>query len=186
MYQNETTSSGKLNPSFRAMKSVMNRYKDSTVDDTDIVEIRCSNNDKFPNAKIYVSTKYDMNFVTNKTNKSVNFISRIKPKTNYNMIFKIYGCYVENIIGDNLHCRIIDYNNYALPIILKSDNVNISIGEVIDTVGYIREGLYNGECVCDYLVKRVRKSEEYNYDMFRDGIFNYNEYINELTSESPF
>ena len=193
VFQKKVTSRGKINPSFKSMKTVMESYKDcSMVDDSskaDVVCIKESKNKQFPNAKIYVTTKYDMNSVKSNTSKSVNFISRIKDHNinQHKMIFKVYGCYVEEIYKETIKCRIIDHNYNAVQINLHSkNNEDLTIGQVIDVAGYIREGLNNGESVCDYIIRNFRESVDYTKDMFKEGINNYKNYIEELSKDSPF
>lgn len=191
IYQREITSSGKKNPSYLSLKTVMNEYKDVTqvenIEDADIVTIKDSKNKAFPNAKIYIKTDFINQSPKNYVRKSVNFINReIKKKDDYKMIFKIYGCYVEKIDGNILTCRIIDYNKRAVPMTLN--NVNsyvIEQGQVLDVGGFIIEGLKDGEPVCNYDISVVRKSD-YCVDDFIQAIENYNLYVKKQVQSSPF
>ena len=186
VYQSEMTNSNKKNPSYKAFKTIMNDYKDSTTDNPDKVSIKLR--DKYPNAMINVRTLSDSNGVTTQVMKNLRFLNRVDEVTN-NIIFKIFGCYVENLNDSKLDCRILNYKEEAVPIrLINKSNSDIEVGQVLDVVGYIREGLRNGLPVCEYQISRIRDSdsESHNVDEFIKGIKKYKQYTDSLTLESPF
>jgi len=184
VYQPKITSNNKINPSYKAFKTIMSKYKDSTNENPDRVAIRLK--DKYPNAGINVRTLNNSEGITTQVMKNLRFLNRVD-ESDDNIIFKILGCYVENLEGTNLNCRILNYHEQSVPIkLINKSKTDISKEQVLDVVGYIREGLRDGIPVCEYQVVKVRKSEDYNVKNFIDGMEKYKEYTDSLMIESPF
>lgn len=191
VYQKRVMNNGKNNPRFKAFNTVMKDYKDiSNVDDpndADIVTIKESNMN-FPNAKITVKTDFNLGNSNVMVYKNLNIITRkVGENPKYGMIFKIYGCYVEDIKGSYIKCRIIDFNNHAQPILLRNKKrKDIKKDTVIDVGGYITEGLENGYPVCEYDLINIRVSKNYSKEDFIKPIKNYEDNVKKQTNKSPF
>ena len=190
--EKKITRNGKINPSYKALRTMSKEYKDTTmvqnIEDADIITIQ--NNFEYPNANFYNMINYDMNKdkIYHNNFKKIKLATRKETKLKQRIIFKSYGVYVEKIEGKYIYTRLIDYKSLAQKQTFYNYNdVDIKEGEILDIIGTIFEGLIQGVPCCNYNIVKARKSFVITMEDVKNSIINYEKYIQDIrTQESPF
>lgn len=148
VYQSEFTKNNKINPSYKGLQTVMNEYKDSTTGNPDYVQIKL--NDKYPNA--------DIQFRRNSLIKNVKFISRIGECKSC-MVFKIYGVRVDEVSVKSAKFTALTYNKKLCSFELNNNGIEFVKNNIYDIVGYIHEGLIEGNPIDTLYITKSRLSD---------------------------